>query len=74
MDVKRGVLGPRGFAQAMSGGGSRHDVYTCPHLEEDWHNQVLNLNQEARDTASARLTDILLQEAEEILQTRKATK
>ena len=74
MDVKRNVNGPRGSVQAMSGGKSPHDVFTCPHREEQWHEQVVALRKEAKKTPSAKLEKLLLEEAEEILQSKECTK
>jgi len=74
MEVFRNALGPRGFAQAMGGGKSPHDAYTCPHRGEDWHEQVVALRQEAKKTPSMRLAKIMLEEAGDILETKKVTK
>lgn len=71
---RRNVNGPRGFAMAMSGSKSPHDVYSCPLRDEDWHQQVVALRREASGTSSKKLETMLLEEAEEVLSNRLATK
>lgn len=71
---RRNVNGPRGFVMAMSGSKSLHDVYECPHRKEDWHLQVVALRREAAQTSSLLIENMLLKEAEQVLETRKATK
>lgn len=43
MEVKRDVFGPTSYAEAASGGGHRHDSFTCPNLRENWHKRVCQL-------------------------------
>jgi len=74
MIEERNVNGPRSWAQAMGGGKSPHDVFECPHQEEQWHKQVVGLRREAGNSISKKLADIMLEEAEEILSSKKATK
>lgn len=70
MEVQRNHNGPRGFAMAISGMKSPHDVFNCPKRDNLWHKQVVTLRVEARETASRKLRDMLLDEADEILQTK----
>ena len=75
MKVRRNVTGPRGFAEAMAGGrGSPHDVFTCPHRTERWHEQAAELKRKARYYPSARIALIMLEEADDIIQKRQTTK
>ena len=79
MAVRRGVVGPTGWAHAMaiaSGEmeGRPHDVFYCQSSPEAWHRQALALKLEAGRTASSGLEKLLLEEAEEIIRTRAATK
>lgn len=74
MNEERNVNGPRGWAQAMGGGKSLHDVFECPHRQEQWHRQVIALRREAKNSVSKKIADLLLQEAEEVLSSKEATK
>jgi hypothetical protein len=66
--VERSCLGPRGFAQAMSGGKSPYDLFLCPNNEFDWHDRAEELINEAAGQKSRRLREIVREEAEEFLQ------
>jgi len=74
MNERRNVSGPRSWAQAISRGSSPHDVFECPHMNEDWHKQVVALRRKARNSVSKKLADMMLQEADEILSSKTATK
>jgi hypothetical protein len=74
MIAKFSVFGARGFAQAIGGGGSYHDSYHCPNREKPWHKQVVALREEARKTSSRKLTEMLREEADEVLATKTPTK
>ena len=43
MNVTRNVLGPTGFAEAMSGNKHLHDRFTCPNKSKDWHLKICRL-------------------------------
>jgi hypothetical protein len=79
MAVERNVLGPTSSVEAMAvrlgqSSGRLHDRFYCEDREEPWHRQALAIHLEASNTASKRLADLLLDEAKEIVQTRRATK
>lgn len=74
MECKRNCHGPRGWAMAMSGSKSYYDCFSCPHRGELWHKQVVKLRSAVRDTPSRKLADLFLEEVNEILDTRQATK
>lgn len=74
MNESRNVLGPRGFAMAMTGSKELHDTFCCPSRSEIWHIQVVKLRKMARDTPSAKLAKMLLDEANDVAISRAATK
>jgi hypothetical protein len=74
MDEVKSCNGPRGWAQAMAGGKSAYDEYSCPVRDEMWHKQVIALRNEAHDCSSARLEAMLREEAAEVLKARKPSK
>jgi len=74
MKEERNVLGPRGWAAAISRHYTLHDVFTCTQASTDWHRQVVALRAEAKKTSSRKLTLLLLEEAEQVLKDRLATK
>ena len=43
MNVRRNVLGPTSSTEAMAGKSHRHDRFTCPYLDENWHKEIYRL-------------------------------
>ena len=74
MNVSRNVNGATSFAEALSKRSHLHDSFKCPHIDEDWHRQVKFIREEANKISSQKITEIMLNEADEILKTRVATK
>ena len=79
MEARRGVVGPTGWAHAMAikagaATGTPHDEFACGFSGEGWHRQALVLKMEARETPSRRVEQALLDEADEVVRTRTATK
>jgi hypothetical protein len=79
MVADRSVVGPTGWAHAMAiragqATGRRPDEFHCIHAGEPWHRQALALRQDAEDTASKRLADLLTAKADEVVRTRVATR
>jgi hypothetical protein len=79
MIVRRNVLGPTGFAEAMlvqsgQSPGHLHDAFRCEDREEHWHRQAKAIRDQARESPSKRLADLLIEEANEIVRTRKITR
>ena len=74
MTVKFGINGPTGSAESMAGHKHLHDRYMCPHRDEDWHQQVVALRMERKNSASAMIGEILEKEADLVLEQREATK
>lgn len=79
MGVRRNVLGPTSYAETMlvrdgRSKGHRHDSFTCTLREAPWHKQARAIREEADQTSSKRLADLLNAEADEIVQTRTCSK
>lgn len=58
-DVKRGVNGPTSFGEAMGKGFHFHDRFDCPHREEGWHKQALDILQEIEKCPSPSIREIM---------------
>lgn len=79
MSATRNVLGPTSFAEAMAvrfgpSDGHLHDEFGCNDRDETWHRQAKAIQIQARESASQRLSDLLTEEADELVRTRKHTK
>ncbi len=70
MLVERNVEGARGFAQAMSGGKSRFDRFTCPSAGIKWHSRAIQLLKESKDTASDTIAGLILADLHRLLASR----
>lgn len=66
-DVRRNVYGPASFAMAVGRKKKLHDVFTCPHAEEEWHGRAGKLVEEIEDTPSETVADLMRKEFEELL-------
>jgi hypothetical protein len=74
MLVTRDVCGATTSAEAHAKLKHLHDKFVCPHIDENWHIQVKALKKQAIKSVSKQIEDILLQEAELVLATKKETK
>jgi hypothetical protein len=74
MNVKRNLNGPTSWVGAMAKSNHLHDSFTCGHAEEDWHIQVRVLKQRIEDETSKKMADLLTEEVNEVLSTKKTTK
>jgi hypothetical protein len=79
MDVQRNVMGPTGFAEAMSvahgmSKGHLHDSFHCKYAQENWHSQARVLKQKIEKEPSKIISDLLKTEVNLILLNRKVTK
>jgi len=43
MNVKRNVLGATSWVESVGHGKHRHDRFTCPNINEDWHKRIYRL-------------------------------
>jgi len=71
MDVERNVLGPTSYVEALHKREKKHDHFTCPNWQEDWHEQAIALKQEIENTVSHSLTKLLCADFILVLTTRK---
>jgi len=67
-DVRRDVYGPTSFAMAMGQKKKLHDVFTCPHVEEAWHHQALQLQRAIEEMPSKSVANLMRQDLQELLQ------
>lgn len=74
MNVKRNIPSACSWAGAMAGLNRKHDLFTCPESDKNWHKQVVSLIIEQQQTKSSKLTKILQEEIDEILLNKKPTK
>ncbi len=65
--VRRGVTGPRNWLEAMGKIAEPHDEFVCPHSQEAWHQQALDLLQEMEETASRKIQTIIRKELADLL-------
>ncbi len=68
---ERNVLGPRGFAMAMSGSRSLHDSFMCPNYGVHWHHLANELINRANKEISPTLKEILLKDAHTLIEEKK---
>lgn len=86
MDVERNVRGVRGISSTTAGWfyslpeeeqekrKSNYDKFTCPYAGYPWHTQVIKLVEKAERSPSKKIQDLLMEEANEIIKNKQATK
>ncbi|MCY7333731.1 MAG: hypothetical protein LH649_14000 [Pseudanabaena sp. CAN_BIN31] len=67
-DVKRNVDGFSGFIAAMARLSEIHDEFTCPNVNQEWHEQAVRLLMEIEKTPSKRIAALLKLDLEELLE------
>lgn len=67
----RNVFGPTGFASAIAKQFTHHDEFVCPHTDESWHEQALQLKIEIAQTPSKRLAGFMQADLEDLLQANR---
>jgi hypothetical protein len=73
MKVTRNVNGPTGSIESMAGRKHLHDSFYCDHAEEDWHCQVRILKERIEKETSNKIIELLAEEMNQVLQTKKPT-
>jgi hypothetical protein len=57
--VERNRLGPTGWAAAIAKAETLHDYFHCPHHDQPWHSQALELVQAIESTPSKRIASLM---------------
>ena len=65
--IRRNVMGPTCFAEAMGGLKQLHDTVTCPHSGADWHNHAVRLRAAIHETPSARVAALISADLADVL-------
>ncbi len=63
----RNIFGPTGFISAMAKRFTYHDEFVCPHTDEAWHEQGLQLVIAIHETPSKRLAELMKADLEDLL-------
>jgi hypothetical protein len=66
-EIRRNVLGPTCFAQAIGKHATLHDAIVCPHSGRRWHNRVYELRCAIEDSPSKRLAAIMREDLRDAL-------
>ena len=74
MDVKKNVDTATSYVERLSGISREVDIFTCPHSEENWHQQAMALRKFVSDTPSATLAMLVQRELDNVLKNKKSTK
>lgn len=67
MKVRRNVLASAGFAAALARTTGEHDVWTCSHSEEEWHQRARELVHAIEREPSRRVAALRRMDLEELL-------
>ncbi len=67
-DVRRNVYGATSWATAVAQRPSEHDYFFCPHSEESWHKQALELVHAIEEMPSKRVIRLMRMDLEDILE------
>jgi hypothetical protein len=75
MEVKRSVMGRWSLGAAMSHIPKiPRDLFTCPHRDEDWHNQAIAIMRAIQETPSEKMASIMQSELAEIIKYKQTSK
>jgi hypothetical protein len=66
-EVRRNVSGPTDFGSAMAKKNKPHDVFTCPHTNEEWHEQAQRLVLAIEEMPSKTVAGLMQKDLEELL-------
>ena len=66
--VKREIYGPTGWAAALARRPVRHDAFACPHADESWHREALDLVLARDQMPGKRVATLIQADLDELLQ------
>ena len=67
-DVKRGVCGSTGYISAMGQHDTVHDVFTCPHGGEPWHEHAVELTRTLEKLPKSFVAGLMQLELDELIE------
>lgn len=70
-EEKKVVWLAHSFSGAVGGIRFKKEVYVCPHEDESWHQKIIHLKKEAKNTHSEKIRSIIESEISEILESNK---
>lgn len=66
-EVSRGVEGVVSIATSMAGIKVKHDKFSCPNHDKDWHYKAYKLIEEIEETHSKKLKELIRKDLNKIL-------
>jgi hypothetical protein len=66
-NVQRDVVGPMSWAGSIAGCKTKHDMFTCPHSNEQWHDHALSLLKAAEGMPSPTIEKIMRKDLKAIV-------
>jgi len=67
-EVSRGVEGAVSMVTSMAGIKVKHDRFSCPNYDKDWHYKAYKLVEELEETQSKRISELIKQDLDELLE------
>lgn len=67
-EVTRNVYGPRTYVQAMGGGAEYFDMFLCPHSQDSWHLDAVELRKAADNCVGQWYKGMNYAEADRLIQ------
>ena len=72
MTVTRSKKGASGWAASVARMSTEHDVWTCPHFAQEWHDRAIAIVQANEREPSPRVAALRQLDLEDILRSRGA--
>ena len=67
-EASKGIEGHVSIATSMEGIKVKHDQFTCPHYDEEWHYEADKLLKELKETESKKVSELVRQDLDELLE------